>query len=168
MKNFRISRVIYVCVFFLLLFPAASPVLAPQATTPASDIIDLPAAAQGAISAAIGSDDPNYHFNMVSSLADGTNTWQTAHDLHGFNSDLSAQGAVIDTGADRLMLSLSAYGCGADLRQAGKAVLQASANRIQYVREEVTEWYVNGPFGLEHGFPAHPRGVIRWESIPIP
>ena len=29
---------------------------------------------------------------------------------------------------------------------------RAEANRVEYRRGEVTEWYVNGPLGLEQGF----------------
>lgn len=155
MKNLRYSKLICICVLVLLVFPAASRALAPQAGTPApgaDGITSLSSAAQGVISATLGADDPAYHFDPVLFTEEGEKVWQTTHPRHGFDADLSAEGAVIGTGAHRLKLSLSGYGCGKDLRLPGMAVVQANANRLDYVRDEVTEWYVNGPLGLEHGF----------------
>jgi hypothetical protein len=51
-------------------------------------------------------------------------------------------------------LSLSSYGCAAAARSATPVAPRATSlrNRTEYVRDGVTEWYINGPLGLEQGF----------------
>ena len=49
-------------------------------------------------------------------------------------------------------LALHGYGYGDELRAARHTTPRAIANRVEYRREGMTEWYVNGPFGLEQGF----------------
>src|SRR5205807_611213 len=49
-------------------------------------------------------------------------------------------------------LTLRRYGYGAALRAVDGATPQVNTNRVAYVRGALTEWYVNGPLGLEQGF----------------
>ncbi|MGH3430532.1 MAG: FG-GAP repeat protein, partial [Mycobacteriales bacterium] len=49
-------------------------------------------------------------------------------------------------------LAARGYGYGDALVPLSGAAPQASANRVEYRRGAVTEWYVNGPMGLEQGF----------------
>jgi hypothetical protein len=51
-----------------------------------------------------------------------------------------------------LRLSLRAWGYGGSLRSLPPAQPQAVANRVTYRRGPVSEWYANGPLGLEQGF----------------
>ena len=50
------------------------------------------------------------------------------------------------------------YGCAGDLREVARASPSATKNRVELRRqgaapgEELVEWYVNGPLGLEQGF----------------
>ena len=46
----------------------------------------------------------------------------------------------------------SAAGYGSALAPVANALPLASANRVEYVRGSLTEWYVNGPIGVEQGF----------------
>lgn len=55
-------------------------------------------------------------------------------------------------GAETWELALHGYGYGDELRAAPHTTPRAIANRVEYRREGMTEWYVNGPFGLEQGF----------------
>ena len=55
-------------------------------------------------------------------------------------------------GAATWQLALHGYGYGDELRAARHTTPRAIANRVEYRREGMTEWYVNGPFGLEQGF----------------
>jgi hypothetical protein len=48
--------------------------------------------------------------------------------------------------------SSRAIGYGRSLRALGPAALQVKANEVSYVRPGMTEWYANGPRGLEQGF----------------
>lgn len=47
---------------------------------------------------------------------------------------------------------LSAYGYGTDLGAVLPVAPQAEANRVEYRRGPLTEWYVNGPLGVQQGF----------------
>ena len=49
-------------------------------------------------------------------------------------------------------MALEGWGYGASLRPTPEPVLVSSANRIEYRRGEVVEWYVNEGRGLEQGF----------------
>jgi len=44
------------------------------------------------------------------------------------------------------------YGYGGDLLKVKQAAPQAKANRVEFERGKLTEWYINGPAGLEQGF----------------
>ncbi|MCC6553316.1 MAG: hypothetical protein IT372_09895, partial [Polyangiaceae bacterium] len=46
----------------------------------------------------------------------------------------------------------SRWGCADDLSPVSGAAPEASGNRVEYRREGLTEWYVNGPLGVEQGF----------------
>ena len=47
---------------------------------------------------------------------------------------------------------LSGYGYGERTQQPAQARLTGAGNRVEYRRGDLTEWYVNGPQGLEQGF----------------
>ena len=59
---------------------------------------------------------------------------------------------MVASGAAQLGMALSAYGHGSTLRPVGLAVPRASANRVRYAHGALTEWYANGPLGIEQGF----------------
>jgi hypothetical protein len=47
---------------------------------------------------------------------------------------------------------LAGYGYGANLQTPKESAPTSDANRVEYRRTGLTEWYVNGPRGLEQGF----------------
>lgn len=49
-------------------------------------------------------------------------------------------------------LALIGYGCEHKVSSVNAAAPQLSANRVEYPRGDLTEWYVNGPLGVEQGF----------------
>lgn len=49
-------------------------------------------------------------------------------------------------------LVVQSSGCRGDAAKVSAAQPRASANRVEYVRGDLTEWYVNGPMGIEQGF----------------
>ena len=61
-------------------------------------------------------------------------------------------GIVVDANAGRLELRLEAMGNGSRLHAAPAARPTATENRVEYRRGRLTEWYINGPLGLEQGF----------------
>src|SRR5262249_7110603 len=49
-------------------------------------------------------------------------------------------------------VALRGYGYGEKLRAASVVAPHSAANRIEYRHDGLTDWYVNGPLGLEQGF----------------
>src|SRR5262249_5108820 len=60
----------------------------------------------------------------------------------------SASGA----GDDGLALSFAGMGRDGARVAANLDGMNRTANRVEYLRQGLTEWYVNGPLGLEQGF----------------
>jgi hypothetical protein len=106
----------------------------------------VPAAAQPGISAALGRDDSRY---QVRALPGGFRAENPQQEL---SAEFTGQGIEVRSGAAQWGLALRGYGYGDSLRAASEAAPQASANRVEYRRGPLTEWYVNGPIGLEQGF----------------
>jgi hypothetical protein len=69
-------------------------------------------------------------------------------------------GVVIRSGPASLGFGLRGYGYGRRLQAVGAVTPVAKANRVEFRRGAVDEWYANGPLGLEQGFTfaARPRG----------
>jgi hypothetical protein len=59
---------------------------------------------------------------------------------------------LVSSGSVSLGLSLRAYGYGAALQQLRAVAPRVAADQVVYVHSGVSEWYVNGPLGLEQGF----------------
>jgi MYXO-CTERM domain-containing protein len=72
---------------------------------------------------------------------------------------LQAAGATGARGEDsrKLDLALSGFGCEGQVGEVGGATLQARENRVEFQRPGLTEWYVNGPLGVEQGFTVSSR-----------
>jgi hypothetical protein len=67
-------------------------------------------------------------------------------------TDFTAAGVQITSGNLRWAMSLRGYGYGDAIKAVAKASPQANQNRVEYRRGPLTEWYENGPAGLEQGF----------------
>src|SRR5258706_5693746 len=66
--------------------------------------------------------------------------------------EFTSAGVNVRRGNSRWGLALQGYGYGNDVKLVGSAEPRVRANRVEYQRESLTEWYVNGPMGLEQGF----------------
>ena len=106
----------------------------------------VPVAAQPGISAALGHDDSRYAARAV---GDG---FRAENPQQALAAEFTPQGIEVRTGMARWGLALRGYGYGDALQAANPAAPQASANRVEYRRGALTEWYVNGPLGMEQGF----------------
>ena len=111
-----------------------------------SEISRLPLPAQATISQVLGRDDRAYRAAAVG------RGFRVENARHGLHARFSAAGVEVSSENDRLTLALRAYGYGEALRPVAGAEPQAEANRIVYRRGMLSEWYVNGPLGLEQGF----------------
>ncbi|MFN0123240.1 MAG: hypothetical protein ACKV2V_22280, partial [Blastocatellia bacterium] len=142
----------------LLSLTAAAMLLwqeAPELRTSASTVASaragaalpaVPAGGQFAISANLGREDSRYHAARRAGGFRGDNPRQ------GLQVDFTAKGTEIRSGGLRWHTGLRAMGYGDTLRDAPMATPTAEGNRIAYQRGAVTEWYVNGPLGLQQGF----------------
>ncbi len=102
----------------------------------------LPPAAQGPVSASLGQDAPGYRLEGL----------RAVNPEQHLRTRFSRRGVTIASGTAQLGMALSAYGHGGTLRPVGSAVPRASANRVRYAHGALTEWYANGPLGIEQGF----------------
>ncbi|MPZ16418.1 MAG: hypothetical protein GEV06_00675 [Luteitalea sp.] len=117
---------------------------APANTT---SVESLPVAAQASISAALGRDDEQYHAETASGSVTLTN-----HD-HQITTVFTRDGVTIQRrDAAPIGMALTTIGVGETLAPVTPATPVAATNRVEYVRGPLTEWYVNGPVGLEQGF----------------
>jgi len=109
-------------------------------------VSDLPLAAQALISATLGRDNATYQFQAT---ADGYRVTNMSTTLQ---ADFSAAGLHIQAGGAQWTLALQGVGYG-DAAQAVNTVMPtAMDNRLEYTRDTLTEWFVNGPVGLEQGW----------------
>jgi hypothetical protein len=138
-------------VAFLLCFPAnklaesqtrVENVIQPAASTSS----DLPREAQLPVSAALGRDESIYYAQARSS------GYTIANSRQKLAADFSSQGVDVVCDGARWGMRLQAYGYGDVLTAVAGTAPRAISNRIEYSRGALTEWYVNGPMGLEQGF----------------
>ncbi|HXB63599.1 MAG TPA: hypothetical protein VNV42_01870 [Solirubrobacteraceae bacterium] len=128
---------------FLAAFVALSGAPARPVAAARHGLGSLPAAAQSPISAALGSDEPAYDVL-------GLHAHNPAQQLR---VAFSRRGVTVASGEARLGMALTAYGYASALMPLASTIApRASGNRVNYRRRSLTEWYVNGPLGLEQGF----------------
>ncbi len=119
---------------------------APETLKPRQGFSSLPAAAQPAVSATLGENDGRY---QVAAIAGALRAQNPAQALQ---ADFTRQGMEVRSGRTHWRLALGGYGYGDRLEKVGVAAPQNRANRVEYPRGPLVEWYVNGPAGLEQGF----------------
>ena len=114
----------------------------------------LPATAQGPISAALGAENPAYRVTASGGAL------RAATPAQHFSTSFDRSGLTLSSGAAHVGLSLRAMGYGASLSALGQVAPTVRANRVFYERKDLSEWYANGPLGLEQGFtiPRAPAG----------
>src|ERR1700682_2993307 len=117
--------------------------------------------APGSISAALGAVDHAYW--VSASSGGGYRALSSPQSLH---TRFGRSGVALSTGKLQLGLNLRDVGYGRALTAVGNGAPSARSNRVAYAHAGLTEWYVNGPRGLEQGFtvpraPAiEPRGAL--------
>ncbi len=125
-------------------------------------VASLPPSAQSKIWAAMGRDISAYHVQATKS------GFEVANSNQKLTADFTKRGVKIRTGNVRWQMRLRGYGYGSALKTAGFIAPSASVNRVEYRRGAMTEWYVNGPGGLEQGFTlAEPPGRRVGEPLMI-
>jgi hypothetical protein len=102
--------------------------------------------AQAQISATLGRDQSGYH---AATDGEGLRMQNPGHRLE---VNFTPTDLRVRHGASTWQLALLGYGYGDELRPATHTTPRAIANRVEYRRAGMTEWYVNGPLGIEQGF----------------
>lgn len=121
----------------------------------------LPPVLQAALSGTVGEERPAYHATGSSERV------RLQNEANGFTADFTRAGLELRRGGARLRIALDRMGRGDRLDPVSAASPTAEANRVEYRRGPLTEWYANGPLGLEQGFtltraPARPEsGRLR-------
>ena len=111
----------------------------------------IPLAARGAVSAVLGGEQPSYRLMGL----------RARNSAQRFGAVFSREGVSVESGSARVRFRLLGYGREGAIRIAGRVAPRVSANRVDYLRPGVDEWYANGPLGLEQGFDvsARPRAA---------
>ncbi|MGH9431879.1 MAG: FG-GAP repeat protein [Terriglobia bacterium] len=112
----------------------------------AAGLSRLPLGAQSSISAALGRDVPGYQVRTERGRLEAGNARQK------LAVDFTPEGVQVRSGSQLWRITLRGYGYGTTVKAAGAVIPRASLNRVEYRRGALTEWYVNGPLGLEQGF----------------
>ena len=110
------------------------------------ETVTLPEVAQSGISAALGRNIGDYHLQAANGGFHATNPHQN------LAAHFAANGVEVRHGSSRWAMTLRSWGYGDALAKLEAVQPQASSNRVEYRRDSMTEWYVNGPAGLEQGF----------------
>jgi FG-GAP repeat len=159
-RRLRFSALAFVVL--LALAAALAPVLrsgAGQAkSAPAQrhrGLAGVPATARAAVSAALGADQPAFAVSSAGSALHAVNASQ------GLSASFDRAGVHLASPGIDVSLSLRGIGTSGSMQAVAQANATAHANRVSYARGgALTEWYANGPAGLEQGFtlthaPAH-------------
>ncbi len=118
----------------------------PAFSQPSQDIATLPVEAQASISAALGRNLSG--FGMV---REGVG-YKTVNRNQDLSAEFDRRGVIVHDGARVWSMAVRAYGYGDDLEPVAAVTPEAHANRIEYRRGGLAEWYANGPLGVEQGF----------------
>ena len=120
-------------------------------------LLSLPLTAQGPVSGAMGADNPY----RVSASNGG---FAAASPAQRLSVRFDRSGVSLSSGGTHVGLSLQAVGYGATLSALGTVAPGAKGNRVLYARRGLSEWYANGPLGLEQGFTIHSAPAGRQDG----
>ncbi len=160
----RASLLIFVVAFMVLFAVSrASAQNSPQQVNPTgADLRALPAEAQAQISATLGRDQQAYQSHREA------RGYRIGNPQHGFSADFVSSGVSLRSGDNHWSLTFRGYGYGDRLKPAPGMTPLADANKVEYRRGPLTEWYVNGPMGLEQGFTlSHPPSSANREPLTL-
>ncbi len=124
-------------------------------------LVALPPTLAGPASSALGAHDSAY-----AARAGAPAAITAANPAQRLSTRFEASGVSVRAAHARLSLRAAAIGTGADLRALAPAQPRARGNRVVYQRANVTEWYANGPLGLEQGFTV-PRAPASTDPGPL-
>ena len=107
---------------------------------------DLSLESQYALSEAIGRDDPSY------AMAASGAGYALSNATNQYGAVVDAGGLRVTAGADSWSATVLGVGYGDNLGALGAARETVAGNRVEYDYGAVSQWFVNGPLGLQQGF----------------
>ncbi len=110
------------------------------------ELSGLPVAAQGVVSAALGADGSAFRAHA------STHGFRASNSAQDLQASFGRSGVQIDAGSLRVGLRFAGMGYGDLLATVYATAPTAARNRVSFRRDGYTEWYANGPLGLEQGF----------------
>jgi hypothetical protein len=138
----------------------ATPLSSLRTSRKKAGLLSLPPAARGPVSGALGANDRAYSLRASASGFVGSNPAQR------FGLRFGGSGVSLSSANANVGLGLRAVGYGSSLTALAAVAPHANGNRLTYVHRGLTEWYANGPLGLEQGFTiatapsGHPLGAL--------
>jgi trimeric autotransporter adhesin len=121
----------------------------------------VPLAARGPVSAALGSELPAYRV-----LSAGRGAWRAVSGDEALRVAFGSKGARVSSDGFAVGLRLVGIGYGNSLAGVTAVMPSARGNRVTFTHRGVTEWYANGPLGIEQGFTI-PRPLRRSAAGPL-
>jgi phosphodiesterase/alkaline phosphatase D-like protein len=109
-------------------------------------LTSLPSPAQGPVSAALGAADHAYR------VISGSGGFSAASPAQRLSERFGRAGVHLSSGAVQLTVGLRSVGYGSSSEAVDSVTPQVSANRVLYRHAGLSEWYANGPLGVEQGF----------------
>jgi hypothetical protein len=116
-----------------------------------SAVSALPVMAQSRISAIVGRNDLRYQARMDDGQV------QLENPANDMTAAFAAEGVSVSARGLRWRLTFQRWGHGNNLRVLSPVRPRTLLNRVEYRRDDLTEWYENGPLGLEQGFAVNRR-----------
>ena len=160
-KNCKIARFIHLSIVVLVLGCShtrevskdyrglIAPVVASKSVDNNDKVKNLHPALNSRISNDIGRDNSRYHAVKVD------NGYMFKDEARGVSALVTAEGMTVTRNDLQWGISLEKIG---DLEIAGNyGVIKPKENRIEIEKGVVTEWYVNGPGGLQQGWVVRER-----------
>ena len=129
-------------------------------------LADLPQPLQYLIAETLGADHPTYHVQGDDQVL------QSHSPEQGLRAFFGEDGVEIVADQVSLGLAVIGYGRGEQQTVVATAQPEAAQNRVIYRRGALTEWYANGPLGLQQGFTlaSRPEGLLDgplWLSLAL-
>jgi len=131
---------------FILMLVCLSVLTVQASAAVRQNMGDLPIEGSYAISASIGHDRVEYHGRMSGGHIEAENTG------NHFTARFGQAGVEIVAGMKGFSVQPVAWGYGDELALLPEGMPHAVDNMVVSRRSGLTEWYVNGPLGLQQGF----------------
>jgi hypothetical protein len=97
----------------------------------------------------------------------GQGAWRGANASQRLTLEFNGREARLSHPDGSVNFHLTGYGYGDQLRTPAPATITGMGNRVEYRRGDLTEWYVNGLQGLEHGFTLAQRPGTGRDGEPL-